>query len=203
MIKKPSSADRPGFKSKREEMRARRQRRELVTRLVIAGVVVAVVAGAAAFWYSTRRPAAIPGEQSIPDEGQGHVPQDSPVTFNHYPPSSGNHYPTSMAWGVYTDEIPEGNWVHNLEHGGIVILYNCPPEGCADLQAELAEVAKVIPEDPTFGEQKVLVTPYSRALESKIVLLAWTVQLNLDDVDRETIIQFYRRHVNQAPELVR
>lgn len=201
--KKPArSSAAAGYRGKREEAHARRKRRQMIERIIVGAVVAGLILAVAGVWYVSRRPAAIPGETQIPNEGAGHVPQDAPLTFEHYPPSSGNHYARTAEWGVYTTEIPEGNWLHNLEHGGIVILYNCPPEGCEDLQQQLAQVAKNIPEDGRFQEQKVVVTPYARELPSKIVLLAWTVQLNQDTVDPKTITDFYKRYVNRGPEVV-
>jgi len=32
--------------------------------------------------------------------------------------------------GVYRAEIPEGDWVHSLQHGAVVVLLKCP-DGCA------------------------------------------------------------------------
>src|SRR6185503_11856287 len=53
-------------------------------------------------------------------------------------PASGNHYNATgqgpIRGGFYdqnTAQVPEG-WVHNLEHGALVLAYKCPGPGCTD-----------------------------------------------------------------------
>ena len=67
-------------------------------------------------------------------EGQMHVTQDAVVPWQHDPPASGPHYPTWAAWGEHTGVVPRGNWVHNLEHGGIVLSYRCNDDCEPELQ---------------------------------------------------------------------
>ncbi len=143
-------------------------------------------------------------ELEIPVEGFQHVQPGTPLTYNHYPPSSGAHYPNPMRWAVYAEPIPEGNFVHNLEHSGIVILYHCP-EGCPELVKQLQDFYDNTPPEDQFGEVKVLITPYDRELPAKVVALAWGFQLNLyqfDEADQEALLNFYQRHVNQGPEII-
>ena len=69
-----------------------------------------------------------------------HISQPSKVTYNHDPPTSGCHYSLGIGKapispGVYDKHVDPEYWVHNLEHGYIVVLYNCP-SGCpADIAA--------------------------------------------------------------------
>ena len=62
-----------------------------------------------------------PGRR-MPDRGGGHVPEGQPVPYPSYPPTSGPHWPRPAPWGVYDFEIAPEVYVHNLEHGGIVVL---------------------------------------------------------------------------------
>ena len=63
-----------------------------------------------------------------PDAGGGHVRTGTKVTYTYCPPASGRHYEQPAApiparvYGPDDAVIPQG-WVHNLEHGGLVILY--------------------------------------------------------------------------------
>jgi hypothetical protein len=78
----------------------------------------------------------------------GHVPQGSDLTFTSNPPSSGLHYPTLADWALeYPIAIPRGNYLHNEEHGGIVMLYNCP-NGCQDVADGMTAVGQALPDDP-------------------------------------------------------
>ena len=143
-------------------------------------------------------------ELEIPVEGFQHVQPGMPITYNHYPPSSGAHYPKPMVWGVYAEPIPEGNFVHNLEHSGIVILYHCP-QGCPELVKQLQDFYDHAPPEDQFNEVKVLITPYDRELPAKVVALAWGFQLNLyqfDEADKEALLSFYQHRVNHGPEII-
>lgn len=54
-----------------------------------------------------------------------HVPEGTPMTYCSNPPSGGNHYPVWANFQEYTTEIPWPYLVHDLEHGAILLLYNC------------------------------------------------------------------------------
>src|SRR5882724_4807922 len=61
-----------------------------------------------------------------PSEGNLHMGLCSPLFYATNPPSSGNHYPIWAAYQTYAQPLLPGFWVHNLEHGAIVMAYNCP-----------------------------------------------------------------------------
>jgi hypothetical protein len=143
----------------------------------------------------------LPGEFTVPDEGAQHVTQGAPIIYDHYPPSSGTHYPRPAAWGVYTDPVPEGTYVHNLEHGGVVVLYNCP-DTCSELQGQLQDFYDQAPPEDIFGEVKIVITPYMRELPAPVVAVAWGHQINLEASDADLLLQFYQRYVNVCCESV-
>ena len=82
---------------------------------------------------------------------QEHVPQGSPIDFTNNPPDSGPHYPIWAAWDQQYTALQRGNYVHNDEHGGIVLLYHCDPDAsaCPDVLASLVDVARNMDPDPT------------------------------------------------------
>jgi Protein of unknown function (DUF3105) len=59
-----------------------------------------------------------------PPQGRTHV-SALPAGFkaNSVPRSSGPHSPQTIIYGAYTDEVPELNAVHNLEHGAVILYY--------------------------------------------------------------------------------
>jgi Protein of unknown function (DUF3105) len=61
---------------------------------------------------------------SPPPQGRTHV-SALPKGFkaNSVPRSSGPHSPQTIIYGAYTDEVPELNAVHNLEHGAVILYY--------------------------------------------------------------------------------
>jgi Protein of unknown function (DUF3105) len=80
-------------------------------------------------------------------EGFQHVDVCSPVVYLTKPPSSGNHYPIWAAYKSYTSAIPEGFWVHDLEHGAVVFSYNCP-DGCPGDVSAAQSLIDALPGDP-------------------------------------------------------
>lgn len=189
--------------TKREQVRHERQRRQLFWNSVLIGTALAAIALVIWYTFATSRPGVIAGEIEVPDEGAGHVNDGAALTYAHYPPSSGKHYSTPAEWGVYTTPISEGLFVHNLEHGGVVFLYNCP-EACPELEQQFTDLFRTAPPDERFNKVKILITPYDAAKmdNHRIIALAWGKQLNLDQFDEVTLLNWYRRYVNEGPELV-
>ena len=146
--------------------------------------------------------------QEIPDEGPAtHVDPSTTPTYKFYPPTSGPHYSLQgiapVNWQTI-DNLVEGQFVHNLEHGGIAILYNCPSgSDCTALKNQLENYVKnLAPAEPQFGEVKVVTTPYSRGMQKKIALVAWHYVDFLDAYDQNEITRFYENHVDKGPEQI-
>ena len=188
--------------TKREQVRAERRRRTLVWNVILLGGGGAALLLVVWYFFAIARPGQFPGEQVIQDEGKGHVAEGQPLTFLHYPPSSGAHYDHSQEWGVYTDTVqpvPEGLFLHNLEVGGVVFLYHCETP-CPALEQQFADLYRKAAPDLTFGVKKILVTPYDPAkLPAPIVALAWNHQWELQAFDEAALLRWYKRFVNQGP----
>jgi Protein of unknown function (DUF3105) len=68
---------------------------------------------------------------NLPDEGNTHVADSDPVTYETTPPTSGNHNPQPLADGAYATPVTSDtsntpnirNAVHSMEHGRIEIHY--------------------------------------------------------------------------------
>lgn len=147
----------------------------------------------------TSTPAPVPTEYAVPDEGVAHIQLGDTGVYEHYPPSSGQHYGQTVEWGFYEEEVQPEYYVHNLEHGGVVILYNCP-EACPDTEDALFQLINQAPAEDVFGEVKIIVSPNAK-IESPVVALAWGWQLDLPTADTDVLLDFYLRYVNQGPEL--
>lgn len=139
---------------------------------------------------------------SHPNQGQRHIQRgEAHEAYNSDPASSGPHYNDQGAptfWGVYTQEVPAETFVHNEEHGGIVVTYNptlLPADQLKKLQALFVPPYSVA----TFKPTRTVVTP--RAKDTKpIELAAWTRTLSLDKYDEKQLMQFYLTNVGKAPE---
>jgi Protein of unknown function (DUF3105) len=136
----------------------------------------------------------------VMDEGRTHVAEGSPIRYVNQPPVSGPHYPSPKPWGVYTEPIVPGYYVHNLEHGGIAVLYDCPT-GCPDIVTQLNNAFTTFPRDK-FGEVKLVVTPYSGLPNgANVAALAWDIQkFYQGDFSVDKLLAFYNAHVDQGPE---
>jgi hypothetical protein len=144
------------------------------------------------------------GVISVPEEGKTHVARPTRVNYRHQPPSSGNHYSDRNApvpYDVYDEVLPE-EWVHNLEHGAIVMVYRCDgTTECDTMFGQATQVFDQLPDDPTFGKVKFVSTPYLD-MDPKVAVLAWTKELDLDSIDVASITTFYNRYVDKGPELL-
>ena len=132
------------------------------------------------------------------DEGRTHIEQGVQADYAHFPPSSGLHLPVWVEEaGKYTDPIPPEAWVHNLEHGWVVMAFNCP-DGCVDTEDQLLGLFDVAP-DSQYGYPKLLIFP-NDSLPTRIVALAWGWELDLGEFDLDALLDFYNRHVDDGPE---
>ncbi|HTM45366.1 MAG TPA: DUF3105 domain-containing protein [Polyangiaceae bacterium] len=148
--------------------------------------------------------ACVATEATHPSEGALHVPECTAVSYNTNPPSSGNHYPIWAAFGVYQFPLPKGFWVHNLEHGAVVFLYNCP-DGCA---AELAGLTTWFNNLPIDGAcvnsttaPRALLIP-DPDLDVRFAATAWQNTLKADCFDEAAFGAFYQAHVGNGLEVV-
>jgi len=171
-------------------------------------VVVAVVVLVALIWIAVTSSVftglfSTPIGQTVPIEGADHVADGSQLTFKSRPPTSGNHYPTwSQNYGVLEQGLSPGYWVHNLEHGAVAILYNCP-EGCPDVVQQLKDLYPTLPKgrNSRNGQPRVLILPYTD-MDSKIAAVAWGWKLDLDNVDTDKLTRFVEARIDRGPECV-
>ncbi len=141
--------------------------------------------------------------QTVPIEAADHVPENSQITWKNRPPSSGPHYPVwSQNYGVLEQGLAPGYWVHNLEHGAVAVLYNCP-DGCPDIVQQLKDLYPNLPKgrNSRGGMPRVIITPYTD-MDSKVAAVAWGWLLPLDSVDADRITRFVDARIDRGPECV-
>lgn len=182
-------------------MQQRRRTRNLLIGLAAATVVALVLA------LIVRNQLALQKIGTpVADEGRGHVNTTETLNFQHIPPSSGTHYPTAQPAGIYrTQEINEGYWVHSLEHGYVVALVKCTDK-CGQTFDELQDIFdKSLPKS-SFGNVKFVAVKYDRAFTDgnspPITMVAWNNEMQLQGIDREQIVDFYKKFVDKGPENV-
>jgi len=136
---------------------------------------------------------------NVPNEGRLHVPEETPPSYQFNPPASGPHFEIPAPTGFYCTQLPDGFWVHSLEHGYIVILFNPTSPFNEINQIALRFLLQTAPVSPTFGDRKLVVTPYA-GLQHPLCLVAWDRQLFLDFFDPVAILDFYQTYIDQGPE---
>ena len=88
-------------------------------------VIVVILAGIG-FWIYKAATVVPPGIR-MEEQGREHVtPQEvASFQYNSKPPTSGPHLPTWVKPGVYDTPQSEGELIHSLEHGYVIMSYNC------------------------------------------------------------------------------
>ncbi len=170
-----------------------------------AKLVLALALTCAACGGASSSPTGIPpangGEigTRIPNEGWAHVPEGTPVSYRSNPPASGPHYPGWARYQEHATVVERPYWVHNLEHGAIVLLYR--PDAPAATVAALAAGFRALPVDPQCGHSRALLTP-DPLLPRPVAAVAADWLLIGDSLDAAAIQAFTLAHRNHAPENV-
>ncbi|MDB4969972.1 MAG: hypothetical protein JWN44_5661 [Myxococcales bacterium] len=134
------------------------------------------------------------------NEGQQHVDEPTVVSYAANPPASGPHWPAwQEPWGAYPNGLPRERWMHNLEHGGVVLLYHCP-SGCDDDVAELTTLRDATAVD-RFNEQRVLIVP-DASMPHRVAAVAWGWRWQGEVVDLPAIRCFIDARYDRAPESI-
>ncbi|WP_148313661.1 DUF3105 domain-containing protein [Sorangium cellulosum] len=134
-----------------------------------------------------------------------HVPQCTPVQYDTNPPSGGDHWAIWAEFKRYKAEVPREIYVHNLEHGAVVLAYRCPSSGCAEVEAMLEEVRTEAASDPKCltlsggPEARLVMTPDS-ALDTPIAAAAWGATYTATCLDKPSLARFVADHYGKGPE---
>ena len=191
---------------------------------IIAVAVVAVVVAVGAFVFTSASSAAyacatvdtvqtpVEGElgQIQADMGNTHVSSGEKVNYAVCPPASGKHINQpprgpipARIYGPDDAAAPNG-WVHNLEHGGLVLLYSCDKGACDD--ASLAQLQPFFDGFPASAVCQIppgAVGPVVARFEempTKYAALIWDRVLYLDTLDVQQIYDFYLRYGEQVTD---
>lgn len=127
-------------------------------------------------------------EETIPIVSAMHT--NMPVTYPDPPPTSGPHNPCWAAWGIHDEPLAAERWVHNMEHGGIVLTYNCP-DGCADEVAVLKNFVST--------HTRTVLAAYDK-LPARFAVTSWGHRLVSECLDEQALAAFYTAHFDRGPE---
>lgn len=184
------------------ERKAAARRRNLVT-TIIALVVIAAVA--AVVFFSRESDETIGGsiasagcddietfDEAGSEDARGHVEAGTDVQYDTSPPTYGQHSDQTAPAGFSEEPIPEENYVHNLEHGQIVIHYS------PDVSEETKDKIDTLVDQEG---QATLAVP-TEGLDKPIYFTAWGASQGCDEPAQEAADAFRTRFQGRGPEQV-
>ena len=189
-------------KSARERMRGQRRRQRTRSILIWGGLGAGLIVLVAALLWPRVQPSV---GLAVPVMGSSaHVEAGTdPGPYNSDPPTSGRHYGESLPSGFYEESeaaslgpYPEGRLVHSLEHGYVILWYDCTglaSDECGELKGQMRDVMD------DAGNLKVIAFPWS-SVDVPVVMTSWGQMLRLERFDAAAALQFIRTNRNRAPE---
>lgn len=115
----------------------------------------------------------------------------SPPAYNSTPPTSGPHLGAQTApAGSQADTIPPEVYVHNLEHGQIVIHYK-------DLPEDEIEILEMLADD--VYEAALIVMP-NESIDEKVVMTSWAHMQSCDKASEQVVRNFVSERCGKGPE---
>ena len=134
-------------------------------------------------------------ELDLPDEGNTHISPSKPTSYDTSPPTSGDHDQVPLADGAYAETPEERYFVHSMEHGRVLILYN------PDLPEEDQLALKGAFEEDPDG---MALFPYPD-MPYDVAATAWTQLLGCDTYSPEAldaIREFRDEFRGKGPEAI-
>lgn len=131
-----------------------------------------------------------------------HVPEGSAVSYNSNPPSSGPHYGSWANFQEYAQPVDDRFLVHALEHGAVLLLYDCEGVACLPIVAALRKIREAIPTDPQCDPSirvRVILAPRP-ANDDTIAASAWGATYRASCVDTNSLVRFVIDNYGKAPE---
>lgn len=185
-------------KLKRELERQEREKGEkkvtIIKWSIVTLLILLVLLGG--WWIVRELSKPLPG-QAVPDQGRQHVsqPEWEKFSYNSNPPTSGSHDKVWTKAKIYDESQGDGHVVHSLEHGYIVISYNCDKnlQECQDLKNQLSDLAK---EKRVW---KLIIVPRPN-LDARIALTAWGRIDKMNVFDKQRIAAFIDAFRDKGPE---
>jgi len=128
-----------------------------------------------------------------------HVPEGSEIVYQNEPPSSGPHYAVWATYDVHA-ELARGYYVHNLEHGGIVLVYR--PDAPDEVAQALRAAYDAIPDDEDCGHRRTVLAQDPELTTPVAVIAAdWVMSGDcIDAAAQDAILTFVTDHRGVDPE---
>ena len=161
---------------------------------IFYGSMAILIIGSIAFISINKEPEKPRPGLAHEDNGRKHV--EAKEYGGEEPPTSGDHA-EPLPWQVYDQEVPDGNVIHNMEHGGVYISYrpDLPKEQVAKIRALFSKPYS----NPTFSPIKAIVAPRKNN-KAPIVMSSWTRSQTFESFDEAKMIDYYLKNTGKSPE---
>jgi hypothetical protein len=160
-------------------------------------------------------PSATPRLGYVQDDlGRDHSSLGAFVKYALCPPASGRHFNAQgegpVQSGVYgpDDQATPQGWIHNLEHGGLVVLYRCKDgdSACGEAEQEaLTELYRTMPNSPICNLPPAATTVVARFDEMAwpYAALLWGQVMPMNTFDAQLARDFFAQQGERTnPELL-
>lgn len=129
-----------------------------------------------------------------------HAPEGAAITYASRPPVGGPHYPVPYPeYGLSDVAVAPGYWVHNLEHGALVLLYRCAVN-CPEQSMALQGLYDALTGANSHSRlTRLLITPYAD-MDHRFAIIAWGHKFEMDKLDLEQAEAFYAAYIDRGPE---
>ncbi len=146
--------------------------------------------------------------------GRNHVLNPNQVIeYGFCPPTSGDHYnipgigPIKAAVYPTNQPQPPGGWVHNLEHGWVVVLYRCTGLNDCPSDVEMQQMQDFFnaapTADPSQGcpppNKEVIVARFD-SMDTRFAYLAWGRAYLTNEFDKDTALTFTQQWMDAGTE---
>jgi hypothetical protein len=134
------------------------------------------------------------------DMGRGHLDNGEFQRYPFCPPASGPHFnqpaaPVDAKYYGPNDKIIPQQYIHNLEHGALVVLYSCPEGDCSDVDQDgLKALVDAFPNSPVCdipaGGEWPVVSRFDD-MPARYAAVLWGRVLYQDALDSDGILAFW------------
>ena len=138
-----------------------------------------------------------------PDMGRRHINVGEKVTYTYCPPASGSHANRAGAGPIKprvygpNDTVGPQGWIHNLEHGAMVLLYRGDSEGATDAgQTALRAFYDSFPPGPVCGAPRGAIGPVIARFDqmsTPFEAIVWDRVLPLETLDQAKILAYWQQ----------
>jgi hypothetical protein len=132
-----------------------------------------------------------------------HLEECTKIDYLSNPPTGGPHYPRWANYQTYEEPVPLGYLVHGMEHGGVLLGYNCP-NGCDAEVTKMQAFIDALADDPLcpMSVRVRLTLAPMPSLDVPFAVAAWGHMLKAQCFDETRVTKFVEDHYGKGPEEV-